>query len=101
MDAPKCRICGTKHWARQVCPGHEPRTVTKNVTPAKPVTKPVTGCPSCPALIERIAELLIELAKAKGAKKAQTSAERVRKHRAARKAKGKPDRPIPYPSASD
>lgn len=37
MDAPKCRLCGTRHWPRSGCPGSE-----VEAPPKKPFPKPAT-----------------------------------------------------------
>lgn len=35
MEAPKCKLCGTRHWPRQGCPGSEVLTSPKP-KPLKP-----------------------------------------------------------------
>ncbi len=112
MDAPKCRICGTKHWARQVCPGHEPRTLepdirkqltelTERVNKLELAVYKVNK-PHDPTLSEMIRTKPSEAERKAYMKKYMAKKRSVEKNmKAIRKAKGKPDRPIPYPSASD
>lgn len=89
MDAPKCRLCGTKHWGP--CPAYsvtaEPKRkpVTKLVTP---VTASVTHeCPRCADLEAEVRHLKRLLAE----RVPMTDAERSRRYRA-RKRQSNPKR---------
>lgn len=68
MDAPKCKICGERHWG--LCANIQrdfKRSVAERVTKLRPlVTKPVTKPGGRPAIGD----------------KPMSSAERVRRHRA-------------------
>jgi hypothetical protein len=94
MEAPVCRICGKKHWARvcadvtSVTPG-----VTSPVTPI--VTVPRSVAPSKLAAAEKeierltgeVAYLKMLLAGKPGATPPMTGAERVRRLRERRKSR--------------
>jgi len=83
MDAPKCPLCGKRHWSRQPCAAapakkrrsdsvtNNPPAVTNNpgisVTPKRGRGRPKTG-------------------------KALSAAEKQRRYRARRKAAGEPDK---------
>jgi hypothetical protein len=94
MDAPKCRICGERHWSRLCVTPDVTRDVTRDVT----VTKPVT-CQQCERLRAEIVDLTSSLAQSQRLvaelrkllkeavpKLAMSGAERVRNHRQRKKA---------------
>ena len=85
MDAPKCRICGERHWSR-LC------AVTRNVTPV--VTKPVTVTPAVTdPRDQEIARLRAEVEMLKrmlDTVAPMTGAERMRKLREKKRAQKSP-----------
>jgi hypothetical protein len=95
MEAPKCRVCGERHWSRVCNDGDQPmKGVTKpvTVTPAvmHEVTKTVTWCKTCgenAVLIEALEDEVAMLKRQLAAytKAAMTPAERMKKMRASRK----------------
>lgn len=100
MDAPKCRICGERHWSR-VCDDSVTKRVTSSVSVTPIVTKMAResdaeftrltglifdGQKEIERLRDEVARLKRELAEAHGSKKAAMSgAERVRLHRERKK----------------
>ncbi len=95
MEAPKCRLCGERHYAHEPHAFSGAQGVTKQtaqpaVTPPLRVTKSVTStpCPDCKrwrSEVEALQAEVKELKRLLATSKPMTGAERVRKHRAAKR----------------
>jgi hypothetical protein len=106
MDAPKCLVCGNRHWSRQLCSAmgkderlqhardvlRQAKAVTKPETkiPVSTETKPPVTVTKPPPVTKPPAETKARIGRPPVGDKPMTNTERVRRHRARRKAAGSP-----------